>query len=197
MSGSITLHAVTTSSSHAAPACNPLARSAELRFRSLVDDHFDFVWRSLRGLGVEHGGADDAAQQVFCIAARKLAAIDNGAERAFLFGIARGVAANVRRAQTRAPEPIDPGLLEDWHDHSPDAEQVLEDREARAILDGVLASMPEDLRTVFVLFELEEMSMAEIAPMIGIPPGTVASRLRRAREQFRAATDALARGVGR
>ena len=52
------------------------------------------------------------------------------------------------------------------------------------MLDGVLHAMEEDLRAVFVLFELEEMPTAEIATLLAIPPGTVASRLRRAREEF-------------
>src|SRR6185436_2113393 len=77
------------------------AESPELRFRRLVDAHFDSIWRWLRGLGVPARGADDAAQQVFLIAAQKLAEITPGSERAFLFGTAMGVAANVRRALGR------------------------------------------------------------------------------------------------
>ena len=53
------------------------------------------------------------------------------------------------------------------------------------MLDRALDAMPGDLRTVFVLFEIEEMTMAEISNVIEIPAGTVASRLRRAREVFR------------
>jgi RNA polymerase sigma-70 factor (ECF subfamily) len=51
-------------------------------------------------------------------------------------------------------------------------------------MDRVLESMPIALRSVLVLYEMEEMTMAEIAVMLGIPPGSVASRLRRAREHF-------------
>ena len=65
------------------------------------------------------------------------------------------------------------------------ADAVLEKREARALLERALGAMTEDLRVVFTLFELEEMSLVEIAAVLDIPLGTATSRLRRAREQFR------------
>jgi RNA polymerase sigma-70 factor (ECF subfamily) len=70
-------------------------------------------------------------------------------------------------------------------------------------LDEVLDALPMDLRAPFVLFELEELSTAEIAAMLSVPAGTVASRLRRAREEFRAivarvrAREAFAVGGGK
>src|SRR3954466_14397494 len=72
-----------------------------IRFRELVDTHFDFIWRSLRGLGVPAHSVDDYAQQVFLIASQKLASIALGSERAFLFSTAVGVSANARRARAR------------------------------------------------------------------------------------------------
>jgi RNA polymerase sigma-70 factor (ECF subfamily) len=66
------------------------------------------------------------------------------------------------------------------------------------VLDGLLASLSDDAREVFVLFELEAMSTAGIAQALSLPMGTVASRLRRAREEFDAATKRFrARGGGR
>src|SRR5579872_3279174 len=67
------------------------------RFRGMVDSHFNFVWRYLRGLGVPEASVDDAAQHVFVVAAEKLDAIADGRERSFLVGTALGVAANARR----------------------------------------------------------------------------------------------------
>jgi RNA polymerase sigma-70 factor (ECF subfamily) len=67
----------------------------------------------------------------------------------------------------------------------------------RQLLDRVLDRMDESLRVVFVLYEFEEMNMSEIADVLEIPRGTVASRLRRARGDFRervAALEGLARG---
>jgi RNA polymerase sigma factor (sigma-70 family) len=64
------------------------------------------------------------------------------------------------------------------------AEDLLDRAKARTVLDAVLAEMPVTLRSVFVLFELEQLSTVEIAELLGVPRGTVASRLRRAREDF-------------
>jgi RNA polymerase sigma-70 factor (ECF subfamily) len=61
----------------------------------------------------------------------------------------------------------------------------------RELLDGVLDQMDESLRATFVLHEFEEMSTAEIAEVLSIPRGTVASRLRRARTEFRERVAAL------
>jgi len=73
----------------------------------------------------------------------------------------------------------------------------IDDRRARALLDALLASMPLDLRTVFVLYELEELTMAEIARALDLPAGTVASRLRRAREAFEELSRRVRRDLGR
>ncbi|WP_437575128.1 RNA polymerase sigma factor [Sorangium sp. So ce887] len=159
--------------------------SAE-RYRALVDAHFDFIWRSLRGLGVPAGSADDAAQHVFLIAHQKLGEIAPGRERSFLFGTALGVAANARRAGARRREFCDDDAMAVAADDAPNPEQLMEMKQARALLDEVLDAMEEDVRVVFVLFELEGVPTEEIAVMLELAKGTVASRLRRAREEFRA-----------
>lgn len=153
----------------------------------MVDAHFDFVWRSLRGLGVPAATADDAAQQVFWVAAQKIEAIVVGSERAFLFSAARGIAANARRGHARSREVQDEAALAVQVDTRPDPEQMAASTEARALLETFLEALPEDLRTVFVLFELEGTSMVDMATVLDLPTGTIASRLRRAREAFRAA----------
>jgi RNA polymerase sigma-70 factor (ECF subfamily) len=165
---------------------NPAVRPAsQARFRAIVDTHFNFVWRYLRALGVPQASADDAAQQVFIVAAAKIDAIEEGRERSFLVGTAHGVAANARRANERRREVPGETELSLHVDSALDPEQQTESREAVVILDRFLSSLPEDLRTVFVLFELEGVTMAAISETLQIPPGTVASRLRRAREDFR------------
>jgi RNA polymerase sigma-70 factor (ECF subfamily) len=157
----------------------------ETRFRQLVDEHFEFVWRALRGLGIAPGAVDDAAQEVFWIAFGKMDTVVAGLERAFLFRTAIGVAANKRRSHGRSREVGDSDALARQPDEAPDPEQLMSMKQARTILDTVLDAMAEELKTVFILFELEEMTNAEIAVVLGLPPGTVASRLRRARDQFR------------
>ncbi|WP_434045594.1 MULTISPECIES: RNA polymerase sigma factor [Sorangium] len=159
--------------------------SAE-RYRALVDAYFDFIWRSLRGLGVPAAAADDAAQHVFLIAHQKLGEIAPGRERSFLFGTAMGVAANARRAGARRRERCDDDAMAAAADDAPNPEQLMEMKQARALLDEVLNAMEDDLRVVFVLFELEGVPTEEIAAMLGLARGTVASRLRRAREEFHA-----------
>jgi RNA polymerase sigma-70 factor (ECF subfamily) len=153
------------------------------RLEALVADHHAFVWRSLRRLGVSDGDIDDSSQQVFLVAHRRLAEIAPDCERAFLFQTALRVAADWRRAHRRRFEQPGIDILE-IPDAAANQEQQIDSRRARALLDRVLEVMPLDLRAVFVLFELEEMTMAEIAVVADIPPGTVASRLRRARQAF-------------
>ncbi len=163
----------------------PPSASTASRTRQLVDQHFAFVWRYLRGLGVPSAEVDDAAQQVFVIASQKLDVIEAGSERSFLVGTAHGVAANARRAGLRRREVHAEGdEAFDAVDAAPDAEERAGTREELAVLDRFLDSLPDDLREVFVLFELEGLTMAAIAASLSLPPGTVASRLRRAREEF-------------
>lgn len=167
------------------------AGNRDARLRAMVDVHFDFIWRSLRGLGVPAANVDDAAQQVFWIAAQKLDVITIGSERAFLFSTARGVAANARRARARSREQADDGMLEMMSDAALDPEQAAQKSQARQMLERILADMNDDLRTVFVLFELEGLTSIEIAEVLSIPVGTAASRLRRAREEFQLAVTKL------
>jgi RNA polymerase sigma-70 factor (ECF subfamily) len=158
--------------------------STTITIHALVTDHFDLVRRWLRAFGVPRDDADDAAQQVFLVAAGKLEAIRPGSERSFLFGTARGVAANHRRISRRRPHVADEAEVAALLDGTPNPEERLGDHQAHAILEHLIGRLEDDLRDVFVLFQLDEMSTAEIAAILGIPSGTVASRLRRAREAF-------------
>lgn len=154
------------------------------RFRALFDANYDFVWRMLRRLGVAEAGADDAAQDVFVIAARRLHDIELGKERSFLLGTAIRRAAEVRRANHRVEVLASDEALERMADIAAPPDEVLDERRALALLDLVLESLDEGLRAVLVLFELEGLTKGEIAEALGIPEGTVASRMRRARARF-------------
>ena len=159
------------------------ARVASQRLGAMVAAHHAFVWRSLRRLGVPDCDVDDASQQVFLVAHRRLGEIACESERSFLFQTALRVAADWRRAHQRRCEQ--PGIdLLDVPDVAASPEELTDRRRARAQLDRVLEAMPMELRVVFVLFELEEMTMSEIATLADLPAGTVASRLRRARRVF-------------
>jgi RNA polymerase sigma-70 factor, ECF subfamily len=166
----------------------PLPRADERadreRLARLLRDEFRSVWRLVRRFGVPSASADDAAQEVFIIAARRLGEIEIGGERRYLFGIAIRVAANARRALAKRPEQADTDALIDAQSHTPLSDALLDQKRMRELSDSVLDAMSLELRTAFVLFELEGFSVPEIAELLEIPTGTVASRLRRAREIF-------------
>jgi RNA polymerase sigma-70 factor (ECF subfamily) len=152
----------------------------------MMDNHFETVWRSLRRLGVSEAGADDAAQQVFVVASRRLAEINAGGERGYLLGIALRVASDARRSIARRREvPIDERMISSSVVAPSQPDEALEQKRALAMLTEILDALPDDLREAFVLFELEELSAPEVARLLSVPVGTVASRVRRARERLR------------
>lgn len=155
------------------------------RLRKMVGDHFDFIWRSLRRNGVREGDVDDLVQRVFLTASRRLAEIRPGAERAFLFAVALREAGHVRRSYRRRGE-VGAEALADQSTGAPRPDELVGQRQGLQVIDAVLESMDDDLRTVFVLFEVEEQSAQQIAELLDIPLGTVKSRLRRARQDFAA-----------
>jgi RNA polymerase sigma-70 factor (ECF subfamily) len=165
-------------------SCAPtLAAADERRFRQIVAANLDFIWRCLRRMGIPSGDVDDAVQQVFLVVASKLASIGLGSERAFLFATASRIAANARRSVHRRDEAHHQ-MLQAQRTDGPSQEELTDQLRARALMDRVLSEMPGELREVFVLFELEELSISEVADLLSIPIGTVGSRLRRAREEF-------------
>jgi RNA polymerase sigma-70 factor (ECF subfamily) len=156
------------------------------RLTRVAQEHLDFVWRCLRRFGVPAADADDAAQQVFLVAADKLSEVPVERERAFLFATAARIAANARRSIRRRQSAYD-SLSMAPEEPSVSQDELSDQLRARALLDQVMADMPEDLREVFVLFEIEEISIQDIAATLDIPIGTVGSRLRRARQAFQQA----------
>ena len=136
----------------------------EARITSMVSTHFDFVWRSLRRSGLPPHAADDAAQQVFLVASRRIADIRQGAERAFLFNTALRVGADAKRSFASKSERLDDtGDLAQVQDSAPSPEERADRSRALHLLDAVLAELPEELRTVLTLFEIEELEAKEIA----------------------------------
>lgn len=161
------------------------ATGENARLHAMFEREFTFVWRMLRRLGVAEASIDDCAQQVFFVATRKIDSIEPDRERAFLLGVAINVAAEARRSQAIAREQPRDDLDEAEH-AAPNPEQLSDRKRALELLDQALEELPFDLRTVFVLFEIEGTSSDDIASLLDIPRGTVASRLRRAREEFHA-----------
>jgi RNA polymerase sigma-70 factor (ECF subfamily) len=149
--------------------------------QGLLKANYTRVWRLLRSLGVPAHRLDDAAQQVFLVYAERQQDVAQGSESSFLYGTALRVAHRAREGHTRE-------VLSDASDLAPSGlpgvEELSDQKRAREILDHVLEQMETSLRTVFVLYELEELTVPEIADIVGVPLGTASSRLRRAREQF-------------
>ena len=166
---------------------------ASERITELFVEHFELVWRIVRRLGVSPDGLDDAVQEVFVVLSRRLSEITPGSERAFLYGTAVRVASDVRRARDRRHRATEQERQEQpaHAAHAPRPDELLDQKRARTMLHELIEGLSDDVRPAFVLFELEGLTMAEIATCLALPPGTVASRLRRGREEFEAAVRRL------
>lgn len=160
-------------------------QAQKAKLRALVEGHFADVWRFLRHLGVPEQSVDDAAQDVFLVAARRFDEILPGRERSFLFGTAYHVAQAIRRQLARS-RPCDDDQVDAAPDRAPNPEEHLDDKQAQALALRLLDELEEGQRQVFVLYEIEGLTMQRIAEITEVPIGTVASRLRRAREAFQA-----------
>lgn len=163
-----------------------LTGSDAARLSAIVENYFDFAWRSLRRLGVAPSQVDDAAQQLFMVVARRLHCIEPQHERSFVFGAAVRIAAAHRRIQRRPEEPITEDSNVGAVESPPSPEDLLELKRARDLLDTILDRMPLELRTALILAEGEGMTRREMGELLGIPEGTAGSRLRRARAAFEA-----------
>ncbi|MGC4000686.1 MAG: sigma-70 family RNA polymerase sigma factor [Anaeromyxobacter sp.] len=170
------------------------SRQQDERLRNIVGEHLDTVARVLRNAGVSESQLDDELQRTLITVARRLDDIRPGAEKSFLIQIALRVAAHARRTVARRREVTADELDADGlsvvdavgsTERRPSPEHLTNQKRMRDALDRILESLEDDLREVFVLYEFEEMSMIEISGVLGIPQGTVASRLRRARATFR------------
>jgi RNA polymerase sigma-70 factor (ECF subfamily) len=172
-----------------APSAPPLDDRA--RLRAMFDAHHNLLWRTLRRYGLDAEAAADAAQQAYLVAVERIADIRHGSERAFLIGCALRIARAAGRKAARIA--LDDRLEERLrHARQPESEAA-----TLELLDLVLAQLDPSLIEVFVLFDVEGCSAPEIAEALAIPIGTVASRLRRAREEFRATTHRLSRVLER
>jgi RNA polymerase sigma-70 factor (ECF subfamily) len=157
-----------------------------LSFEGVFRAHFDFVWRILHGMGVPAASVEDAAQDVFIVVLRRLPDFDGARPiRAWLFSIAMGVARNHRRTVRRKGAHHE--LEEALPDPGRSPAELAEARRSVARLFAILDTLHEDLRTVLVLTEIEQMTAAEIADLTGWKANTVSSRLRRARQAVEAA----------
>lgn len=147
-----------------------------------------FVWRALRRLGVAERDVEDVCQEVFMVVHRKLGEFEGRSSvRTWVYGISVRVASDYRkRSHVRRevmPDAMPEGIAtDDPHDEA-------QRREARARLDRILDELDEDKRAVFVLYEIEQVTMAEVAEAVGCPLQTAYSRLHAARKLVQEAID--------
>ena len=149
----------------------------------LYRDHYAFVWRITGRLGVPAAAVEDAVQDVFVVLHRRRHEFDDrGSIRALLYGITRRVARRYRARPRVALADPPPDTSE-----RTGPEEVLARRQAAAVLRTALDAMDEDKRMAFVLADLEEMSVPEVARCLDINLNTAYSRLRAARRLIRRA----------
>lgn len=179
----------------------PVAVREESRgwtFEAVYDAHFAFVWRTVRRLGVIDSAVDDVVQDVFLVVHRQLDGFRGESPmRSWLFAIASRVARDTRRSLRRKPANLGGrGRVADTDlvvDGGPTPHETVAALEAVHRLHAILDTMMEERREVFVLAELEEMTVRDIAAAVHANPNTVYSRLRAARADFeRALTRARA-----
>ena len=156
----------------------------------IYEQHFDFVWRNARRLGVPEANADDVAQDVFMIVQRRMADFDGRASvQAWIFGILIRVVRDHRRSFRRkgarhvpleyathgTTSAVEPG---------PTPVEVAERVEHVRLLERLLGELDEDKRTLLILSELEQWTLREIAELFGSNTNTIHSRVRAAKRAF-------------
>jgi RNA polymerase sigma-70 factor (ECF subfamily) len=155
-------------------------------FSTLYKDEFSYVWRTLRRLGVPDRDLPDVTHDFFVVVFRQLQAYDRSRPlRPWLFGIAFRVVSDHRRTARYAREVLqDPPEIPD---HAPGADDHVAAARARRQVQKVLDALDLERRAVFVMHDLDETPVPEIATALGIPLATAYSRLRLAREDVAAA----------
>ncbi len=150
---------------------------------ALHDAHADFVWATLHRMGVREADLPDMMQEVFVVIHRRLHSFDGSAKiTSWIYGICRKVAATYRRRphirREDLVEEMPPGQS------VASSEQELEAAQTRQTLERVLAQMGVDRRVTFVMYEIDGLPGEQIAETLGVPLGTVYSRLHKARKEF-------------
>jgi RNA polymerase sigma factor (sigma-70 family) len=154
-----------------------IERHDGVAFAALVKRHGPMVWGVCRRL-LGHHDAEDAFQATFIVLVRKAASVmPREMLGNWLYGVAHQTALQARRSaarrKTREVQVTD----------IPDTEAVQQDRwpDLQPLLDQELSRLPDHYRAVIVLSDLEGKTRKEVAQLLGLPEGTVASRLVRAR----------------
>jgi RNA polymerase sigma-70 factor (ECF subfamily) len=161
------------------------AQPAVPSFAEIFREHAPFVWRVLRKLGVREADVPDLCQDVFVVVHRKLGEFEGRAAlRTWIYGICARTASDFRRrAHVRREQATDRPPEDRQSAPQP---SDLERRRVRALLEDALDALDDDKRAVFVLYEIEELSMSEVAEALSVPLQTAYSRLYAARREMAA-----------
>jgi RNA polymerase sigma-70 factor (ECF subfamily) len=166
----------------------PAARREDATFEQVFTGNAPFVWRALKRLGVREADVEDVCQEVFLVVHRQLPGFEaRSSIRTWLYGICLRAASSYRRRPHRTREEIASTPPEESIPAPQDDD--LERKRALARLDVALDELDDDKRAVFVLYELEQLSMAEIAEATGCPVQTAYSRLHAARRLVQASLE--------
>ncbi len=167
-------------------------------FEAVYREHFASIWRAVQRFGVPERDAADIAQEVFLIAYRGFDKFEaRSSIKTWLFGIAYRVSLGRLRRSSARREQLGDAELALQASAEPGPELGLEQRELARLLEAGLASLPIEQRAVLTLFELEGFTGEQIADTLGVPLGTVRSRLRLARATFSRTLRALSAEASR
>jgi RNA polymerase sigma-70 factor (ECF subfamily) len=163
-------------------------------FRRIYDENVRWVWHALRRFSVAEKDVMDAAQNVFLVVHRKLPEFEGRSLlRTWILQIVRRVASDYRRsAPVRREVMTEAAEFDQRMERVPTVEDEAAHSQRVDLAREILDRLPDAQRTVFIMFELEQMSGQEIADELKVPVGTVRSRLRLARHTFQQEVAALA-----
>ena len=165
--------------------------SARDRFEAVFEAEFSYVWTSLRRLGVYERDAEDVAHELFMEVFRRFASYDEARPiRPWLFAFAFRFASDYRRLSRHRVEVL---AEHEAEEPFPRADDVLIAKDAQRMILAALEKIDVDRRAVFILHELDECPMSEIAKTLSLPVNTAYSRLRLARAEFQQAIGRLAK----
>jgi len=162
----------------------PAELGSALDFDTLYEAHFEFVWRSLRLLGLPAESLEDAVQDTFSVVSRQLATFEGRSQlTTWLFQILRRVAANHRRAHRRKQSPLT--SFEDAAGHEPTPHAHVEAVEMARVVERFCARLSPEQRELFVLAVLEDAPAREVSAALGVPIALVYSRVHALRDGLR------------
>jgi RNA polymerase sigma-70 factor (ECF subfamily) len=172
------------------------ARAGAGEVGAIFDAHGAYVARALRCLGVRDQELGDACQEVFLVVHRRVHELEGrAAMRTWLYAICVRKALSMRRdaARRRSREAGEPTeATEPRTEQTPEAELERTRKLAQAL--GILEEVAEDKRVVFVLYEVEQLPMSEVAEIVQCPLQTAYSRLYAARREIAEALRRLRAG---